>query len=69
MKDAGIRIGAALLMISLSGCGESPDAKGPAGAVPAPAPPPELQKAFMKPGTKPAAPPAPPAKPDEAKKG
>jgi hypothetical protein len=65
MKDAGIRIGAALLTISLIGCGDDTAATGPAGAVPAPAPPPELQKAFMKPGTKPA---APPAKPDEAKK-
>jgi hypothetical protein len=69
LKNAGSRIGVALLTISLLGCGEGTDAKGPAGATPMPPPPPDLQKAFQRPGTKPAAPPAAPAKPDETKKG
>jgi hypothetical protein len=42
MKDAGIWIGVALLTIGLSGCGDSTADKGPSGAVPAPAPPPDL---------------------------
>jgi hypothetical protein len=68
MKDAGIWIGVALLTIGLSGCGESEADKGPAGATPAPAPPPDLQKAFLQPGTKAAPRPVAPASPDASKK-
>ena len=69
MNDFRTRIGAAFLMTLLVGCDGGSSATGPAGATPAPEPPPDLKAKFERPGGKKAAPaPTAPA-PAAEKKG